>query len=59
MIVLARGSITKPEGLAAYIEDEMRVVAELKAAGVLKASYVPGAQVISHRFPSGSAMYPE
>jgi hypothetical protein len=39
MIVFARGSITKPEALGPYIDDEMRVVGELKAEGVIKALY--------------------
>lgn len=39
MIVLAKGSIANPEALAPYIEDEMRVVGELKADGVVKAIY--------------------
>lgn len=39
MIVLARGSITKPEALGPYIDDEMRVVGDLKADGVIKAIY--------------------
>jgi hypothetical protein len=46
MIVLAKGSITKPDALAPYVDDEMRVVGELKAEGVIKALYrraaVPG-----------------
>ncbi len=33
VIVLARGSITEPQALAPYIDDEMRVVADLKADG--------------------------
>ena len=39
MIVLAKGSITKPDALAPHINDEMRVVEELKAEGVMKAVY--------------------
>ncbi len=39
MIVLARGSITNPAALGPHIDDEMRVVGELKAEGVLKAIY--------------------
>ena len=39
MIVFARGSITKPDALAPHIDDEMRVVGELKAEGVMKAVY--------------------
>jgi hypothetical protein len=33
MIVLAKGSITKPEALAPYVDDEMRVVGELNGEG--------------------------
>jgi hypothetical protein len=39
MIVLAKGSITKPDALAPHIDDEMRVVEELKAEGIMKAVY--------------------
>jgi muconolactone delta-isomerase len=39
MIVLARGSITNPDALAPHINDEMRVVEELKAEGIMKAVY--------------------
>lgn len=39
MIVLATGSITKPEALAPYIDEEMRVVGELKVEGVIEALY--------------------
>ena len=39
MIVLASGSITKPDALAPYIDDEKRVVAKLKADGAIKAAY--------------------
>ena len=39
MIVLARGSIAKPDALAPHINDEMRVVEELKAEGIMKAVY--------------------
>jgi len=39
MIVLAKGSITKPDALAPHVNDEMRVVDELKAEGVMKAVY--------------------
>jgi ABC-type xylose transport system substrate-binding protein len=39
MIVLARGSITQPDALAPYVDEEMRVVGELKADGVMKAVY--------------------
>ena len=39
MIVLAKGSITKPDTLTPYVNAEMRVVEELKAEGVMKAVY--------------------
>ena len=39
MIVLAKGSITNPETLSPYVDDEMRVVGELKGEGVMKAVY--------------------
>ena len=39
MIFLARGSITDPEKLAPLIEDEMRVVGELKAERLMKSVY--------------------
>ena len=39
MIVLAKGSITKPDALAPHVNDEMRVVEELKAEGIMKAVY--------------------
>ena len=39
MIVLAKGSITKPDALAPHVNDEMRVVEEFKAEGVVKAAY--------------------
>ncbi len=43
MIVLAKGSITKPEALAPYVDDEMRVVGELKGEGVITALHRRGA----------------
>ena len=39
MMVLAKGSITKPDALAPYVDDEMRVVGELKEEGVIKGLY--------------------
>ena len=33
MIVLAKGSITKPDALGPHVNDEMRVVEELKTEG--------------------------
>jgi muconolactone delta-isomerase len=39
MIAIARGSIIAPEKLGPFIDDEMRVVEQLKAEGVMKALY--------------------
>jgi uncharacterized protein YciI len=39
MIVFARGSITKPDELGPFVDDEMRVVKQLKDEGVMKAVY--------------------
>jgi hypothetical protein len=39
MIVLAKGSITEPDALAPHVNDEMRVVEELKSEGIMKAVY--------------------
>ena len=39
MIVHARFFITHPDALAPHLDDEMRVLAELKAEGVVKAAY--------------------
>ena len=39
MIVFARGSITNPPALAPCMDDEMRVVDELKSQGIVKAVY--------------------
>jgi len=39
MIAIATGSITEPGKLGPFIDDEMRVVDQLKAAGVMKALY--------------------
>jgi hypothetical protein len=39
MIVIAKGSITRPDALAPHLDDEMRVMRELKAAGVIKSAY--------------------
>jgi NAD(P)H dehydrogenase (quinone) len=38
-VVIAKGSIPRPEALAPYIDDEMRVLRELKAEGVIKSAY--------------------
>jgi muconolactone delta-isomerase len=39
MTVLAKGSVTHPDALTPYIADEMRVVGELKAEGVITSVY--------------------
>jgi hypothetical protein len=39
MIAIARGSITEPDKLGPFIDDEMRIVEQLKAEGVIKALY--------------------
>jgi hypothetical protein len=39
MIAIAKGSITRPDALAAHLEDEMRVLRDLKAEGVIKSAY--------------------
>ena len=39
MIAIARGSITEPNKLGPFIDDEMRVVQQLKGEGVMKALY--------------------
>jgi len=39
MIGIAKFSITRPDALAPYRDDEMRVVGELKAEGVIKTAY--------------------
>jgi hypothetical protein len=39
MIAIARGSITEPDRLGPFIDDEMRVVGQLKDEGVIKALY--------------------
>jgi hypothetical protein len=39
MIAIARGSITEPDRLGPFIDDEMHVVGELKDEGVMKALY--------------------
>jgi hypothetical protein len=37
MILLGKGSITNPDALAPHVNDEMRVLEELKAEGIMKA----------------------
>jgi len=39
MIVIAKGAITRPDALGPYLDDEMRVLGELKAEGVVKSAY--------------------
>ena len=39
MIVIAKGSIPRPDALAPHLDDEMRVLRELKAEGVVKSAY--------------------
>ena len=39
MFVIAKGSITRPDALALHLDDEMRVMHELKAEGVIKSAY--------------------
>jgi hypothetical protein len=39
MIAIARFSIARPDALGPYIEDEMRVLGELKGEGVIKSAY--------------------
>ena len=38
-IVIAKGSISRPDALAPHIDDETRVLRELKADGVVKSAY--------------------
>jgi hypothetical protein len=39
MIVIATGSITRPDALAPHLDDEMRVMRDLKAEGLIKSAY--------------------
>ena len=39
MIVFARGSVTNPSAVAPFVDDEMRVVNELKSEGIMAAAY--------------------
>jgi hypothetical protein len=39
MIVFARGSITNPDELAPFVDDEMRVIKQRKDDGVIKTVY--------------------
>jgi NAD(P)H dehydrogenase (quinone) len=38
-IVIAKGSIARPDALAPYFDDEMRVLRDLKAEGLVKSAY--------------------
>jgi uncharacterized protein YciI len=50
MIVFAKGSVNRPDLLAPHVDDEMRVLRQLKAEGVIKSAYrraaAPGVYVI-------------
>jgi hypothetical protein len=39
MMAIARGSIAEPQKLGAFVDDEMRVVDQLKAEGLIKSLY--------------------
>jgi hypothetical protein len=39
MFVIAKGSITHPDALAPHLDDEMRVMRDLKAEGLIKSAY--------------------
>jgi hypothetical protein len=39
MIVIAKGSIPRPDALEPHLDHEMRVLRELKAEGVIKSAY--------------------
>jgi hypothetical protein len=39
VIVIAKGSISRPDALAPHLDDEMRVLRDLKAQGVVKTAY--------------------
>jgi len=39
MIVIAKGSVPRPDALAPHLDEEMRVLHELKADGVIKSAY--------------------
>jgi hypothetical protein len=39
MIVIAKGSITRPDALQAHLDAETRVLRDLKAEGVVKSAY--------------------
>ena len=54
MIVIAKFSVTRPDALGPYLDDEMRVLGELKGEGVIKSAYRraagPGGHVVEHRY---------
>ena len=39
MIVIAKGSIPRPDALAPHLDEEMRVLRQLKSDGVIKSAY--------------------
>jgi hypothetical protein len=39
MIVIAKGSVPRPDALAPHLDEEMRVLHELKADGLIKSAY--------------------
>ena len=39
MIVYAKGSINRPDLIAPHVDDEIRVLGQLKAEGVIKSAY--------------------
>jgi hypothetical protein len=39
VIVLAKGFITRPDALVPHLDDEMRVLRELKAEGIVTSAY--------------------
>ena len=39
MFVIAKGSITHPDALAPHLDDEMRVLRDLKAKAAIKSAY--------------------
>ena len=39
MIVIAKGSVPRPDALAPHLDEEMRVLRELKADGLIKSAY--------------------
>lgn len=39
MIVFAKGSVARPDEVAPYVDEEMRVAGELKAEGVIRTAY--------------------